>query len=210
MPFLLSHISEEECSAGVLITAIDEFLTYHPKDTAQIDILLSRSAGAKIPDSLLLPAVRCSAELVRLLMAHGLRPTNPRLVHEAALLGHEDIVSLRLDHGLLVNHCDRRGWFGSYSRQDPPYPDYGYALHYAVYRAQPDVIRVLLERGADPNLRGNMGATAFEVPVGWTSDPEEKRSEAKRLLGLVKGVVVGDIPEIIRRDRAHAGAPVEL
>jgi hypothetical protein len=210
MPFLLSHISDEECKDGVLVAAINEFITYHPQDTAQIDILLSRSAGASIPDSLLRPAVRHSAELVKLLQAHGIRPTDPRLVHEAALSGHQDVVSLLLDHGLLVNHCDTKGWFGVYSRDDPPFPNYGYALHYAVYRAQPDAVGVLLERGADPNLRGKAGADAFEVPVGWSSDPEERRSEVKRLLGLVRGVAVGDIPEIIRRDRARARAREEL
>jgi hypothetical protein len=34
MPFLLSHISDEECEAGVLLSPIEEFITHHPSDIA--------------------------------------------------------------------------------------------------------------------------------------------------------------------------------
>lgn len=152
-----------------------------------------------------------SLEIVKFLVAHGIPLTAPRLLHEATLSGKADIVSFLLDNDMDVNHRDTHGWFGVYSYQDAPFPNYGYALHYAVYRAQADVVRVLLERGADPRLRGVAGASAFEVPVGWSGDAKERVGEVKRLLGLVRDERVQNIPEIMRRDReGNVAVRVEL
>lgn len=211
MPFLLSHISQEECKEGVLIHAIDESIKYHSENEDLIKLLLSHSADANIPANVMWLAVSRRLEIVKLLLAHGIPLTEPRLLHEAALSGKADIISFLLDNGLSVNRRDTKGYFGVYSYQDPPFPNYGYALHYAVYMAQPEAVRVLLERGADPILRGVAGATVFEMPVGWSYHPEERKNEVKRLLGLVRDEPVEDIPKIIQRDRAErAGAHVEL
>ena len=37
------------------------------------------------------------------------------------------------------------------------------ALHWAAHRGQEDVVRVLLQNGADPNIKTNKGQTAFDL-----------------------------------------------
>jgi ankyrin repeat protein len=60
------------------------------------------------------------------------------------------LVNLLLDHGADVN--GRRG-------------DGMTALHAAAYRGLTDVIRLLLERGADPSIRATAGAHAAQTPL---------------------------------------------
>lgn len=50
------------------------------------------------------------------------------------------------------------------------------ALHVAVYRSHPEVVKVLLERGADPNLCNQYG----ETPMLWAKS--NRNTEIQRLL----------------------------
>ncbi|OCK76012.1 ankyrin [Lepidopterella palustris CBS 459.81] len=203
-PFILSHVSDAQGRDGVLISAIAAAL--EAGNIPLATLLLSRSRGATL-DPLFWKNLRC-VECLSLLHAHGARvsKTDARILHHAVYNGNLDVVIWLLDHDVPINTLDTNGYLGVYSRDDlPGLPNYGYALHYAVRMLRPDIVRVLLERGAEPGLKGKEGKTAWEVPlVGWYVGGEivmTGASEVRRLLDLVRGVPKENIPRIMRRDR---------
>jgi hypothetical protein len=197
--FILSYVTEEDFKGGIAFEAIKQLIMLRPGDEGRIEKLLDLSASAKIPEALMWIAVGKQLGIVKLLHSRGVAVTECRYLIETAHRGKVGIVSYILDRGLDVNCRDTKGYFGVYSYQDPVFPNYGYALHYAVYMGHPEVVRVLLKRGADPNLRGVVDATAFEVGVG-KANPDGVK-EVKRLLGLIKDQPLENIPSIIERDQ---------
>jgi len=76
------------------------------------------------------------------------------LLHHAAHLGAKNVVRYLLDYGFDVNEMTKSKERGN---------DEGTCLHSAVSGGQADVCALLLERGADPEIRSLAGRTAFEL-----------------------------------------------
>jgi hypothetical protein len=204
MPFLMSHISEEALKGGILYSVILHLIRFQPENQSEIDRLLTLSPSVD-PESFLQFAR--NVETLKLLVAHGAHPTGARRLTDVAVRGDPDMITFLIDYGIPVNSLDTKGWYGQTEPLEAPFPNFGYALHYCVYMAHAEAVRTLLEAGADPNLRGKAGVTAFQIEVGYYS-PKTKIEEVKRLLRLVKGKPVEEIPEIIRRDLEVNGKPV--
>jgi ankyrin repeat protein len=79
-------------------------------------------------------------------------------LHFASFFGHPQAVEMLLGAGAVVNAFGR-GWMT------------GTALHSAVSRKRADVVRILLEAGADPNARQSAGWTALHSSAAH-ADPE--------------------------------------
>ena len=98
-------------------------------------------------------------ESVRILLDHGVSADEPfeswdrrSPLHDAAKPGGRRLVSLLIDHGATLDRVDRVGRT---------------ALYHAVTHGAKDIVELLLERGADPNL-----APEGEALVGLTREAE--------------------------------------
>lgn len=80
-------------------------------------------------------------------------------LHEAARLGHPDVVKTLVDHGGNVDAVDDR--------------HAGTPLGWAVFYGHAETARVLLERGADPNAKDKYG----NAPLYYTQGGEEGELE---------------------------------
>jgi hypothetical protein len=132
--------------------------------------------------------VSLGTQFIDQLLSRGVTLTGSGALHRA-VSSHLDIgiIAYLLDHGLSVKEkleyvVDREG------RAHHPMAQY-YPLHYAVSSRNPEAVRLLLQRGADPFLRNQKGQTAFEIPpygrVSLARSPisEEERKADERLLG---------------------------
>lgn len=64
------------------------------------------------------------------------------------------MVSLLVEHGVNINSRD------------------GYPIRFAIARRYDDIIKILLLAGADVNISGNNGLTAFELALYQSQDTE--------------------------------------
>ena len=90
-----------------------------------------------------------ASKAVQLLLDNGADPNVGAPLEDAALKGYESIVSLLLDHGALVNHAD---------------DDSGATVLYAAASfGKAAVVKLLLSRGANPNLCGKNRKSPYQV-----------------------------------------------
>jgi ankyrin repeat protein len=137
------------------------------------------------------------ADIVRLLRDAGATASGgPLTIFEAAKLGDATAVRKLLDeHAGLLNLADTG--FGAT------------ALHWAALRGHVDVVRVLLEKGADTNIRNSDGETALQVAE------RAKRNDIVQLLrgraapgggSLIDAVRDGDLARVQQLLAANPGA----
>lgn len=137
-----------------------------------IQLLISKGAQVQVDtaDCNGSTALMCAVErgctnIVKLLLEHGAdinlcytrdiqnyQDTTPKLnaLSIAAQRGHIKIVKLLFEHGATVNDRDGQGWT---------------ALHRAVvgWGDQEEMVKFLIDRGADPSLETNQGETVFDL-----------------------------------------------
>jgi ankyrin repeat protein len=106
-------------------------------------------------------------------------------LHFAAFFGHPDAAGLLIERGAEVDAFGR-GWMT------------GTALHSAVSRLQSDVVRILLEAGANPDVRQSAGWTplhaaamngdlaSIELLLGAGADPTAANDEGRSVADLAK------------------------
>lgn len=132
-------------------------LTLRVGDDATLAFVLERVGAQSCEAAAALPPLARSGvdELrhVRTLVERGVRPT-PEAVQAAAQRGNVALV------GLLIDTAERDGWLGGCfgalpARHDP----LAGALRASLLGLQIEVVRHLLERGADPNVRDGSGTT---------------------------------------------------
>ncbi|MCZ6772502.1 MAG: ankyrin repeat domain-containing protein [Proteobacteria bacterium] len=118
--------------------------TRYPESSAVVRLLLSRGADPRMKDGagntpLDNAAYAGDLETVNLLMAAGL---TPKAVIQPARMGHRQIVKAALEAGadLKTN--------GKFT---------GHALNAALYGQQPEIAKLLIEKGADLNFRSPRG-----------------------------------------------------
>ena len=106
-------------------------------------------------------------------------------LHFAAFFGHPEAAALLIERGAEVDAFGR-GWMT------------GTALHSAVSRLQSDVVRILLEAGANPDVRQSAGWTplhaaamngdlaSMELLLGAGADPTAANDEGRSVADLAK------------------------
>jgi len=105
-----------------------------------------------------------------------------------------------------------RNLFAMLLRQDPKVvnrkgPGGSTPLMYAVLYGDPDSVRLLLERGADPNLRNDGGATALMYAV---DDPEKTRLLLEKGADANARSDEGQSPLLVAASRPGSGPAVRL
>jgi hypothetical protein len=160
-----------------------------PND-ARVERLIERLAkfflanGAQIDDNLVLQAAGyCPTSFMALLLAHGTGLQQTGALHLAAGLGRVEMVSYLLDNGAEVNKYMPLDFIGDY--REPPL-DLGYPLHHSVYGGKIDVVRVLIEKGADPGLRTAGGRDASRVLKESAEVGNRARQEIEQILELAR------------------------
>jgi uncharacterized protein len=125
-------------------------------------------------------------------------------LHFAAFFGHPEATALLIERGAEVDAFGR-GWMT------------GTALHSAVSRLQSDVARILLEAGANPDVRQSAGWTplhaaamngdlaSMELLLGAGADPTAANDEGRSVADLAKEN--GDDATIDRIRSALQAAP---
>jgi ankyrin repeat protein len=118
-----------------------------------------------------------SLDVVKMLLVHKADPNaKEKWLQETALMwaaaeNHADVVTALLAAGAAI---DQKSWvtdtpilgFPESGGPNTPFPRGGWtALMYAARQNGKDAIRVLLEKGANPNLQDPQGATAMELAI---------------------------------------------
>ncbi len=98
-------------------------------------------------------ALKGKKEVVRLLLDHGAdvnaaNQTGGSPLHDAALGGHPDVITLLLDRGAHIDAPDKDA--------------HATALMMAASLGRASAVAILLERGANPNLRDRLGRSALD------------------------------------------------
>jgi hypothetical protein len=165
---------------------LDEFILTEIHDTPtvnnceQFSLVLKRIPRGKISPYTVGLYVYRGTKFIDQLLSRGVTLTGSAALHRA-VSSHLDIgiIVYLLDHGLSVNEkteyrVDMVDWAHN------PVAQY-YPLHYAVFWRNPEAVRLLLQRGADPFLRNQKGQTAFEIPpYGRVSLAQSPISEEER------------------------------
>lgn len=133
-------------------------------------------------------------EIVKILLDHGASPSPSALV-DAATLGYVESVQKLLDLGINPN---------------APSVFQNTALCKAARNGHLDVVNVLLERGADPDLVGEKSdvrlLAAYDGPFIYKLLDNGARSPGKPLSALVEAVKLGDLA-IVKALLAHGADP---
>ncbi|KAG5634703.1 hypothetical protein H0H81_001050 [Sphagnurus paluster] len=105
-------------------------------------------------------AVMCgSADAVRLLLQHGARLHNTNALKVAAYYGQTSMIELLLEAGADVNEVPDYKEMLRAERVD----GLGTALHEAANGGQREAAVLLLQRGADPNIKDSLGKSALDI-----------------------------------------------
>lgn len=147
----------------------------YPQSRAVVRLLLDRGADPQAKARTRFNALEGAAnagdlESFKMLMAAGFKPQN---VISPAMMGHREIVVAALDAGANLN------FDGGHA---------GHALNFALYGNQPGIARLLIERGADLNLRSPSGEHQTP-PILWAAYNESGDASVARLM-IQKGVDV--------------------
>ncbi len=123
-------------------------------DTEMVKLLLRKGANPKQENPLFGALASGKMELIQLFIDRGADlKTDPRLLMYAAISGKKQMVELVLSKGFNIADAENRGIS---------------ALAYASQNGHLDIVRLLLEKGVDPNLIG----TAFNSPLAVAASPE--------------------------------------
>jgi ankyrin repeat protein/mono/diheme cytochrome c family protein len=147
----------------------------YPQSSAVVRLLLDRGADAQAKEKSGLNALGAAADTgdlttFKLLLAAGVKPDN---VIRPAMMGHREIVETALNSGADLKTD------GGHA---------GHALNFALYGQQPEIARLLIERGADLNLRSPRGEH-HTPPILWAAYNESGDASVARLM-IEKGVDV--------------------
>lgn len=85
--------------------------------------------------------------------------------------------------------------------------DEGYSLlHYAAGAGNLDMVRALIQRGADPAMKTNSGFTPYQMAVGTMVQAEIRKAIAARAAGETPAVATETPADVARRGAANAQA----
>jgi ankyrin repeat protein/mono/diheme cytochrome c family protein len=145
----------------------------YPQSSAVVRLLLERGADPQANRTSRFNALEGAAnagdlESFKLLLAAGLKPEN---VISPAMMGHREIVEAALNAGADIQKD------GGHA---------GHALNFALYGHQPEIARLLIQRGADLNLRSPQGEHQTP-PILWAAYNESGDASVARLM-IEKGV----------------------
>ncbi len=186
---------------------------------AMVELLLARGADVNgkdlSADTALVAAITSSRpEVAKVLIEHGADPlarnqNDHTPLHYACGKGDVEMVRMLLPKSSDLNVVSRNQISGS------PFGDEvaGTPLMLATRNNQPAIMKLLLDRGADPNVEAPAGKSALRIAV-----QAENRELVTLLLehranpnipGLLAATITGDMPEIARLLIKH-GADVNL
>jgi ankyrin repeat protein len=171
---LLDHGAEVNRVSNFGITPLIAAASY-PQSSDTVRLLLDRGAEPQVNGKSGFNALEAAADAgdpgtFRMLLAAGIKPGN---VIRPAMLGHREIVEAALNAGADFK-VD-----GGHA---------GHALNFALYGQQPEIARLLIERGADLNLRSPRGEHQTP-PILWAAYNERGDASVTRLM-IEKGVDV--------------------
>jgi hypothetical protein len=101
-----------------------------------------------------------SVEYMELLLKTGASLRDTGALHRAALAGRLDMINFLIDCGADINEQIHWDMLGDVRE---PCTVYGRPLNYAIAYGKVEVVKALLERGADPTLETPGGQSALEV-----------------------------------------------
>lgn len=147
----------------------------YPQSSDVVRFLLEHGADPRVKnrfkaDALASAALAGDVAAYRLLLAAGARPDD---AIQPAAMGHREIVEAALGAGAALN---ADGGFA------------GHALNFALYGQNPDIAKLLIERGADLKLRSPEGEHQTP-PILWAAYNERGDASVARLM-IEKGVDV--------------------
>jgi ankyrin repeat protein len=167
-----------EAGASNTVNAISKFGTAplvaaarYPTSSGVVRLLMERGADARSKTNALREAASAGdVESFKMLLAAGIRPANVVL---PAMMGHREIVETALNAGAELNFDSDHA---------------GHALNFSLYGHQPDIAKLLIDRGADLNFRSPRGEHQTP-PILWAAYNESGDATVARLM-IQKGVDV--------------------
>lgn len=143
----------------------------YPKSSDVVRLLLARGPDARSKTNALREAASVGDfATFKMLLSTGVRP---RDVIVPAMMGHREIVEAALDAGVNPN------FDGGHA---------GHSLNFALYGHQPEIAKLLIERGADLTFRSSRGEHQTP-PILWAAYNESDDASVARAM-IQKGVDV--------------------
>lgn len=173
---------------GVSVNVVSKFGTTplmaaarYPESSAVVQLLLDRGADAQArnragSDALSAASEAGDVQTFKILLAAGLKPQN---VNTAAMLGYQEIVEMSLNAGANLNFDSGHA---------------GHALNFALYGHQPEVAKLLIQRGADLTL-GSPRGEHHTPPILWAAYNESGDAAVGRAM-IEKGADVNNTSDL--------------